>query len=108
MKISKKDALLWFSFFAQLDEEEELLPKQMELVYATFAQIEDAVDARNEKLMAEIKGLKSIGGRTYFVGPEEKFASGKECLQTGRTNVVKERVLAVWKVHHGEYACCLL
>ena len=22
MKISKKDALLWFSFFAQLDEEE--------------------------------------------------------------------------------------
>ena len=48
MKISKKDALLWFSFFAQLDEEEELLPKQMELVYATFAQIEDAVDARNE------------------------------------------------------------
>ena len=26
MKISKKDALLWFSFFAQLDEEEELLP----------------------------------------------------------------------------------
>ena len=24
MKISKKDALLWFSFFAQLDEEEEL------------------------------------------------------------------------------------
>lgn len=43
MKISKKDALLWFSFFAQLDEEEELLPKQMELVYATFAQIEDAL-----------------------------------------------------------------
>ena len=70
MKISKKDALLWFSFFAQLDEEEELLPKQMELVYATFAQIEDTIDARNEKLMAEIKGLKSIGGRTYFVGPE--------------------------------------
>ena len=59
MKISKKDALLWFSFFAQLDEEEELLPKQMELVYATFAQIEDTIDARNEKLMAEIKGLKS-------------------------------------------------
>ena len=69
MKISKKDALLWFSFFAQLDEEEELLPKQMELVYATFAQIEDAIDARNEKLMAEIKGLKSIGtytGKTTY------------------------------------------
>ena len=48
MKISKKDALLWFSFFAQLDEEEELLPKQMELVYATFAQIEDAIDGGNQ------------------------------------------------------------
>ena len=83
MKISKKDALLWFSFFAQLDEEEELLPKQMELVYATFAQIEDAIDARNEKLMAEIKGLKSIGGRTYFVGPEEKFAKGCRSCMTG-------------------------
>ena len=54
MKISKKDALLWFSFFAQLDEEEELLPKQMELVYATFAQIEDAID---EKQMARIEAM---------------------------------------------------
>ena len=54
MKISKKDALLWFSFFAQLDEEEELLPKQMELVYATFAQIEDAID---EKQMAWIEAM---------------------------------------------------
>ena len=81
MKISKKDALLWFSFFAQLDEEEELLPKQMELVYATFAQIEDAIDARNEKLMAEIKGLKSIGGRTYFVGG--KIRQGLPFLHDG-------------------------
>ena len=83
MKISKKDALMWFSFFAQLPEEEELMPKQMELVYATFAQIEDAIDARNEKLMAEIKGLKSVNGRTYFVGPEEKFAKGCRSCMTG-------------------------
>ena len=60
MKISKKDALLWFSFFAQLDEEEELLPKQMELGYATFAQIEDAIDARNEKLMAQIDWRQNL------------------------------------------------
>ena len=83
MKISKKDALLWFSFFAELDEEEELMPKQMELVYATFAQIEAAVDARNERLMAEIKGLNSLDGRTYFVGPEEKFAKGCRSCMTG-------------------------
>ena len=40
MKISKKDALLWFRFFAMLPEEEELLPRQQEILYATFAQIE--------------------------------------------------------------------
>lgn len=72
-----------FPFLHSWTEEEELLPKQMELVYATFAQIEDAIDARNEKLMAEIKGLKSIGGRTYFVGPEEKFAKGCRSCMTG-------------------------
>lgn len=83
MKISKKDALLWFSFFAQLPEEEELLPKQYEIVYAALAQIEDAVDAENEKLLAEIKGLQSIDGRTYFVGPAEKFAKGCRSCMTG-------------------------
>ena len=76
MKIAKKDALMWFRFFAQLPDDEELMPKQMELVYATFAQIEAAIDARNEKLFAEIKGLQSIDGRSYFVGKAEKFAKG--------------------------------
>ncbi len=91
MKISKKDALMWFSFFAALPEEEELLPKQMEIVYATFAQIEEAIDARNEKRMAEIKGLKTIGGRSYFVGKAEKFARGcSSCLTgTGLTAIRK-------------------
>ena len=40
MKISKKDALSWFEFFAQLPAGEQLLVKQQEIVYATFAQIE--------------------------------------------------------------------
>ena len=39
MKISKKDALLWFSFFAQLPEEEPLLVRQQEIAYAVMAQI---------------------------------------------------------------------
>ena len=47
MKISKKDALMWFEFFAQLPEDEELLTHQQEIALATFAQIEAAVDARN-------------------------------------------------------------
>ncbi|MCC8159259.1 MAG: hypothetical protein LIO50_08595 [Phascolarctobacterium sp.] len=46
MKISKKDALAWFEFFAQLPEGEQLLVKQQELVYAAFAQIEAAVIKR--------------------------------------------------------------
>ena len=31
MKISKKDALMWFEFFASLPEDEELLIPQQEL-----------------------------------------------------------------------------
>lgn len=81
MKISKKDALQWFEFFAMLPEEEELLVKQQEIVYATFAQIEEAIDHRNDQLMAEIKELKTLAKRTLYVGNDEKFPQGcKSCL----------------------------
>ena len=81
MKISKKDALMWFEFFAQLPEDEQLLNRQQEIVLATFAQIEDAVEHRREQMMKEIPNLRSLAGRTYFVGKEEKFAKGcRSCL----------------------------
>jgi len=81
VKISKKDALLWFEFFSALPEDEELTTKQQEIVYATFAQIEAAIDHRNEKLMSEIKGLKTLENRTFFVGDESKFSKGcRSCL----------------------------
>ena len=81
MKISKKDALTWFRFFAELPEDEELLVKQTEIVYATMYQIEAAVDARNDALAAEIPGLRSLEDRTYYVGPEERFPQGcRSCL----------------------------
>ena len=91
MKISKKDALMWFEFFAQLPEGEQLSVRQQEIVYAVFAQIEDAVDARREKLMAEIPGLKSLQGRTRYVGDDERFPRGcKSCLLgTGLSTVRK-------------------
>lgn len=76
MKISKKDALNWFRFFAELPEGEELMTKQQEIVYATFAQIERAIDDRNEKLMKEIKNLHDLEGRTYFTGNPDKFSRG--------------------------------
>lgn len=81
MKISKNDARLWFEFFAQLQEDEEIMIRQQELVYATFAQIEAAVDQRNERLMAEINGLKTLENRTLFVGEEKNFPQGcRSCL----------------------------
>ena len=67
MKISKKDALIWFDFFSQLPEEEEISIKHEEIIYSTFAQIEAAIDHRNELLMSEIRGLKTLGNRTFFV-----------------------------------------
>lgn len=81
MKIPKKDALIWFDYFAQLPEDEELNPKHMEIIYSTFAQIEAVIEARNEKLMSEIKGLKTLENRTFYVGNEDKFPKGcRSCL----------------------------
>lgn len=81
MKIAKKDALTWFAFFAMLPEGEELLTRQQEIVYAVLAQIEAAVEARNAALAAEVKGLKSLQGRTVYVGADERFPEGcRSCL----------------------------
>lgn len=81
MKISKKDALMWFEFFSSLPEDEEIMTKQQEIAYATFAQIEEAIDNRNEMLMSEIQNLKSLGNRTYYVGDDSKFPKGcRSCL----------------------------
>ena len=81
MKISKKDALMWFRFFAELPEEEELPARQQEIAWATMRQIERRVEADNAALEKEIKGLKSLDGRTLYVGPDERFPAGcKSCL----------------------------
>ncbi len=76
MKISKADALTWFEFFAELPEDEEIQTRQQEIIYAVYAQIEAAVDRRNDMLMSEIKNLKTLQNRTYYVGNEEKFPKG--------------------------------
>ncbi len=81
MKISKNDALIWFDFFSQLTEEEEISTKHEEIIYATFAQIEAAIEHRNDMLMSEIKSLKTLENRTIFVGNESKFPEGcRSCL----------------------------
>jgi len=83
MKISKKDALKWFEFFSILPEDEEISPMQEEIVYSVFAQIEVAVDNRNNMLMSEIKGLKTLNNRTFYVGNENKFPGGCRSCLTG-------------------------
>ena len=83
MKISKRDALLWFRFFAQMPEDEPLMPHQRELAYAVIAQIETAAEARFDSLMREIPHLKSLNGRTYYVGSDEKFSKGCRSCLTG-------------------------
>lgn len=81
MYISKKDALTWFEFFAALPEDEALMPRQQEIAYAVLAQIERAVEARRKALMAGIPGLKSLEGRTNYVGADENFPGGcRSCL----------------------------
>lgn len=81
MKISKKDALLWFDFFSQMSGKNKLNVKHEEIIYSVFAQIEAAVDARNERLMSEIKGLKTLENRTFYVGNDSRFPKGcRSCL----------------------------
>ena len=49
MKISKSDALIWFDYFSQMSENDQLTIQHEEIIYATFAQIEAAIDQRNEQ-----------------------------------------------------------
>jgi len=92
LKISKKDALLWFRFFASLPEEEPLGCRQQEIALAVFSQIELAAEARQAALLQAIPGLKGVRPghdlrlpvspedpcSTFFVGPEAHFPRG--CL----------------------------
>ena len=59
MKISKKDALMWFRFFAELPDDEELMPHQQEIALAALAQIETAVNKRREALAAKSTACKA-------------------------------------------------
>lgn len=83
MKISKKDALTWFEFFAMLPEDEEIQTHQQEIIYAVYAQIEAAVEARNDRLMADIPHLKTLENRTCYVGADERFSKGCRSCLTG-------------------------
>ncbi len=83
MKISRKDALQWFSFFAALPEDQPLGRRQQEIALAVFSQIELAAEDRFRRMQAEIPGLKGFGKgpSTWYVGPESRFPRGcASCL----------------------------
>lgn len=91
MKISKNDALIWFDYFSQMPDEEEISVKHEEIIYATFAQIEAAIDHRNDRLMSEIKNLKTLENRTFYVGNENKFPQGcRSCLLGTGLNAIRK------------------
>jgi len=79
--ITKEEAINWFNFFDQLPYEEELMADQLELVYEVFAKIEEKVESENKELQSQIKNLKTLCDRTFYVGNDEKFPKGcKSCL----------------------------
>lgn len=110
MKISKRDALVWFEFFASLPEDQALMPRQQEIVYAAIAQIEAAVEDRNDRLLSAIQGVQTLENRTYYVGNEEKFPSGcRSCLTgTGLSAVRKTNrcnLACAFCYNYGELDC---
>ncbi|MCR4620515.1 MAG: radical SAM protein [Clostridiales bacterium] len=77
MLISKRDALNWFSFFAEMQQQgEELSPRQTEIAYSGLYQLECAVERKFSLQEAEIPGLKSLDGRTKYVGDFARFPKG--------------------------------
>lgn len=82
MYISKKDALDWFRFFTELTAEgEQLTNLQSEIALSVLSQIEQAVEAQQKELQSQIPGLKTLMGRTYYIGDDAHFPKGcKSCL----------------------------
>ena len=78
MKISKKDALGWFEFFAELPEEEELLTKQQE-----------RIQKRVVSFFENASGLKSASESTG----SDKTGSGSEPAG-GRSAAAESEVLS--------------
>ena len=91
MKISKKDALMWFEFFASLPEDQELLPRQEEIVVDVLSQIEDAQERRIRQRYGALPEVYDIEGRSFFVGDQEKISEGcRACLTDSGLNAIRK------------------
>ena len=109
-RISKKDALDWFRFFASLPEGETPGCRQQEIALAAFWQIETAVEARRAEMLKAVPGLKavtpdhpegvdwtpSLPACTLFVGPESRFPAcwAAGCPPSGKQTAATPPVLS--------------
>ena len=64
MKISKKDALGWFEFFAELPEEEELLTKQQERIQKRVVSFFENASGSKSTSRSTGSGADPAGGRS--------------------------------------------
>ena len=92
MRISKADSLKWFEFFSEISAEgEELTVKQHEIALAVLSQIEAATEALHLEQLSKIKGLKSLKGRTYYIGDDARFPKGcVSCLMGSGLSAIRK------------------
>ena len=92
MLISKSDSLKWFEFFSDITAEgEELTPKQNEIALAVLSQIELATEALHDGQLSKIQGLKSLKGRTYYIGNDSRFPKGcVSCLMGSGLSAIRK------------------
>ncbi|MEG0069683.1 radical SAM protein [Cetobacterium sp.] len=77
MKISKKDALEWFEYLSSLSgDKTEVYKRFSPVIESTIRQIELSVNKKHEDMKNEISDLKTLKGRTYFVGDQQNFPKG--------------------------------
>lgn len=84
MKISKKDALEWFEALCEIPSDySDVFDEFDEIIKSTYRQIERSVMADISDMQSKIKNLKTLGGRTYYLGDPEKFPPGCTSCLTG-------------------------
>ena len=77
MNISKKDAIEWFDYLANIPSDNENVFREYDLIVrSTLRQIERSYMDKIKIMQDEIKGLQNFKGRTFFLGDSEKFPKG--------------------------------
>lgn len=84
MKISKKDALAWFEYLSNVNEDIEYIHSECKpIIDATLKQIERTQIKKITEMQASIPELQNYNGRTYYLGDTSKFPVGCRFCLTG-------------------------